>query len=220
MYSSNPLPEVQLLIEELPIEQQREGLWLAEILLAGKIPSRVPNFNSTGLRAIATSFRMWAYIHHQMVKHLARAMAYEFGPYATYLEVMAGGGWLAKGLYDSYLTGIYIATDIRPPEDPVYPVYEIPSVEAIIKHRDSIDAFVISWPLKDDRVMHEIIEYIPVGAKIIYLGEPRGHNCASEEFFDRTEMVSTKVRQWDLARRNYFSWNKTHDSIYLLEKTH
>lgn len=96
----------------------------------------------------------------------------------------------------------------------------MPSVEAIIKHRDSIDAFVISWPLKDDEIMHGVIEYIPVGAKIIYIGEPRGHHCASEEFFERTKIVTTKVRQWEQAREHYFSWDKTRDSIYLLEKTH
>lgn len=81
MRSHNPLPEIEILLGDLPPSQQIEGLWLLENLMTGQIPSRPPIINTPHLRAIVTSFRMWAFIHKRMVKSLALAMSYEFGPF-------------------------------------------------------------------------------------------------------------------------------------------
>ena len=108
---------------------------LEETLLQGLIPDFIPQGGggwggaSFLIRQICTAFRMWAYINQEFSNNLARAMESEFGPNATYLEIMAGMGWLAKGLMQADLKGIYIATDAYPPDDAVFPVSSIDAAE-------------------------------------------------------------------------------------------
>ena len=141
----NPVPEKEIPWEYFTTQQSKEvAKRLEETLLRGDIPDFVPpymGFDGSFLRYVCTAFRMWAYINQEFCQNLARAMESEFGPNATYLEIMAGMGWLAKGLIEADLKGIYIATDFKPPNDAVFPVSKIDAVEAVKKHRDDVDAF-------------------------------------------------------------------------------
>lgn len=206
---------------------------LYQALLKGDIPDFYPP-NNRGFRDIATSFRMWAFINKPFCSALAAAMEASFGPNATYLEIMAGTGWLAKGLIEADLKGIYIATDLEPPDDAVFPVSKVDAVEAIKKHEANVDAFVVSWPPYNDPIIEKCLDVMPVGAKLIYIGEGYGGCTATHGFFKRTTdffkgswddvrnkfiLQSPEHGLWYTANQALFVWDGIHDCLGLLAKT-
>jgi len=197
----------------------RHSKILYETLLAGEIPDFDP-INECSLRKLVNSFRMWAYISKQFAQALAKAMEATFGPNATYLEIMAGTGWLAKALIEADLKGIYIATDLNPPDDAVFPVSKIDAVKAIINHRNNIDAFVVSWPPYQDAIIEKCLDVMPPGAKLIYIGEDYGGCTATYDFFKRIRsafesITSPEHQLWLDADKKLFVWGGMSDYLDL-----
>jgi hypothetical protein len=219
----NPKPEREIPWQYIRNKDQAERL--NQTLAQGEIPDFSPTvayFGDPMVRDVVTSYRMWAYINKEFSHFLARAMEKEFGDNATYLEIMSGMGWLAKGLLEADLSGIYIATDLEPPEDAVFPVSKVDAVEAIKTHRDNIDAFVISWPPYDDPIIEACVDEIPSKSKIIYIGEGPGGCCGTAKFFKETERVfpwnAPTPDHWDLAQEALYTWPGMHDHLSLFYK--
>jgi len=161
-------------------------------------------------------FLMYAFIHRGLTKALARALETEFGDNGTYLEIMAGAGWLAKGLLEADLRGIYIATDSEPPTDSVHLVNKVDAQDAIIKHRSIVDCYLLSWPHMEEDAADAVRE-IPSGSLIIYLGE-WGGCCGSPSLFQQLEIIEELPPHWETAKQQYFRWPMWKDIFVLCQK--
>jgi len=162
-------------------------------------------------------YAMYAFIHKKLTDALARALEADFCDNqpceATYLELMAGCGWLAKGLHESGLQGNYIATDIDPPIDTVFPQIEIiPAIDAVIEYRDKVDCYLLSWPEMDDAAAAAVAK-IPSGMPVIYMGE-WGGCCGTPELFQQLQPFPLTSPWWQRAANEYFNWPALRDSLY------
>ena len=92
-------------------------------------------------------------------------------------------------------------------------------LRAVKKHKNDIDAFVISWPPYDSPAIEYCIEQIPSGKKIIYIGEGRGGCCGTDRFFDMvSDLRWPDTLPFELAADSLFSWGGINDRLYLVEK--
>lgn len=170
----------------------------------------------TQLAVSQQQFLMFAYIHQGLTQALARALEAEFGDNGAYLEIMAGAGWLAKGLLEADLHGIYIATDLEPPADSVYPVNKVDARDAIIKHRYVIDCYLLSWPHMDEDAAIAVQE-IPSGRPVVYFGE-WGGCCGTPSLFEQLEVIRELPPPWAAVRQQYWHWPMFKDQFFLCRK--
>lgn len=158
-------------------------------------------------------YRMYAFIHQAFAAALARVLNSGFGSDATYLELMAGRGWLAKGLQQEGLRGNYIAVDLDS-RNALYPIKTLDAREAVIKYRDTTDCYLLSWPYYDDEAAAEAVREIPVGSPILYLGEWHG-NAGTPSLFQQLRPIPadelTSAQRH--AQQEYFTWYGYHDSL-------
>lgn len=128
------------------------------------------------------------------------------------LEVMAGGGWIAKALTDFKVD--IIATDnfgwgFRHTKlSPVYPVEEMDAVESV-KHYKDKEVLIVSWPPYGDETIVKVCDEWGNEKPIIYIGESDGGCNAPEEFFQRFEYID------DEPEFPLFSWPGIHDQIMI-----
>lgn len=216
----NPKPIFDISIFKFKSQAEfDEANWLYTSLINGQIPDRAP-FPYEKLQLIAHCFKMWTFIYTDFVIALARAIQSEFGQELFILEIMAGMGWLAKGLKDAGLPGVYIATDSNPSTDSVYPIAKAEAVEAVITHYHHANLYIVTWPPPNDISLDLALNYIPVGSILLYIGEPFPGCCATQNFFEKTEMIEPlqALSAWKKAQELYFKWPSNHDRIFLLRK--
>jgi len=195
-----------------------------ECIEAGVIPSAPPLVNATFLssldsslpsnyfteqwntREFCTSRGLWTIIDQIWSKKLAKWIKNK-----KCLEVMAGGGWLAKALSDDGID--IIATDDKSWGEKqhskiiyVCPVEEIGAIEAVKKYTDR-DVLIISWPPYESEIICNVCDVWGSERPIIYIGEGDGGCCAPETFWEHFDEIN-KVPQIPLAQ-----WFGIHDFL-------
>lgn len=191
-----------------------------ELIGKGEIPSEHPehtslwgrswpdfSLNYLQARDFCIARGLWIVITTEWISKLA-----EWISERSCLEVMAGGGWIAKGLVDQ---GIHvIATDNftwghRHKEmEPVFEVVPMDAEQAIKNYRDA-EILLISWPPYGDETIVKVCEAWGNEKPIIYIGESDGGCNAPDEFFQKFEYID------DEPEFPFFSWPGLHDSIMI-----
>jgi hypothetical protein len=116
------------------------------------------------------------------------------------LEVMAGAGWLAKGLSDRGIT--VKSTDDFSWEGyldwkRVFPIEQLDVSEAVDKYMANYDVLIVSWPHYIAKNLIRVMQQLPEGTPVVYIGEGAGGCCAGEKFFDYFEEESgMPIFQW------------------------
>lgn len=129
------------------------------------------------------------------------------------LEIMAGCGWLSKGLTEAGCD--VISTDNfswhknRSREGQwklVHPVKKLGAIAAVRKYRDVCDVLAVSWPYFRDWNHVKAMREWPKGKRVLYIGENAGGCCAREEFF---ELVKFDKKIWE-----YYTFPFLHDTVW------
>ena len=162
-------------------------------------------------------YKMFAYIYKGLGEAIADALEATFGNDGFYLEIMAGAGWLAKAIAEANLEGTYIATDLDPIADAVFPVEALDAIEAIKKYPNA-DCYILSWPYYEDEAAAEAVGLIPEGSLILYMGMWTGGNTGTDSLFRQLQPIENLPPVWEAARKAYFTWYGFHDQLYLCRK--
>jgi len=88
-----------------------------------------------------------------------------------------------------------ICTDIRPDVNPIMSVINMDSVSAVKRYGDITETCLICWPDLDESHTLEALQArnVPFPC-IIYVGEPRGGCCGTDDLFDYLEEFYTLVK--------------------------
>lgn len=136
-------------------------------------------------RNVCTSYGLWVVIADTWLKPLA-----EWIGDRKCLEIMAGGGWLAKGLGNH---GVVVeATDDFSWEDrhsKMTPLIHVMREDAITsaQYSKDMDIMIVSWPPYGDEQGDIVVQACNMWGSerpIVYIGENSGGCNAPDEFFE------------------------------------
>lgn len=163
------------------------------------------------------TYGMWAYISAPVAKDLAT-----FINGRPTLEVMAGNGYVSKGLRDNHQP--VIATDskdwTKENETGRHPVTEIeplPASEAFAKYRDQVDVIVMAWSPDGLPIDWELLQQIRTADKdydFIVIGEKYGATN-SKVFWDNATLLDNA--DVTALNKHYLPFDLIHDRVYLVE---
>jgi hypothetical protein len=184
-------------------------------VLANKIPQRCPyiprlerflydhtrHLSLTHFREAFVNKGLWVCIDQTWTKILAEWI----GKRRT-LEVMAGGGWIAKALQDHGVS--IVATDQdakwhnRHKELPTWPDLQVLKMGArkAVNSYTTAEVLVISWPPYTNTEIVRVMDAWGTTRPVIYIGESVGGCTACDTFFDHFEMEEfipeLHLQQW------------------------
>ncbi len=139
------------------------------------------------------------------------------------LEVMAGRGWLSKGLREKGVD--VIATDnfswhkmpnYNKWNNLVTEVENLDAIESVKKYGKDIDILIMTWAYMDDVAYQVIKELHKVNPKalVIFCGEGKGGCTANNSFYDHfKDVVDTDFE--NKVASQYKTWYGLHDRLTL-----
>lgn len=163
-------------------------------------------------------YGMWAYISAPFVADLA-----EYVKGHGVLEIMAGNGYISKGLRD--LKQPVIATDSlawtnenQTGNQQVTSVEKIDALDAIRKYQDQVDYVIMSWspdglPI-DQQVLQTIREQPNTKLKLIVIGEKNGATD-SAEFWQLANYIEPAATE--KLNRHHQPFDLIKDQVYLVD---
>jgi len=121
------------------------------------------------------------------------------------LEIGAGNGFWASllstiGVLNLIAVDIFSPGYLFSPENTFYPIINMSSDEALIKHSDA-DTLISIWPPYDEPMATNALRAF-TGSKFVYIGEGWGGCNADDDFFRELELnwilVETiKIKTWE-----------------------
>ncbi len=134
----------------------------------------------------------------------------------TCLEIMAGAGWLAKGLFDAGVD-ITAADDFSWEEDDFYRPcnvrgmrpFDVLRYDAVAACRGFADRDILicSWPPKGADLFHRACNEWGPDRTVVFIGEGQGGHTADDNFFERFR------EQDDPVEIPYYSWQGIRDRV-------
>jgi hypothetical protein len=143
-----------------------------------------------------TDHGMWTVVDMTWTQKLAREIKDR-----SVLEIMAGGGHLAKALsahgVDIIATDNFSWAPKRHKHPPVHPVEKMDARKAVKKYPR--DILLVSWPPYEDDTICEACDLWGTEKLIIYIGEGDGGCNATDEFFELFDIIHEKLHlpQWE-----------------------
>lgn len=130
----------------------------------------------------------------------------------TCLEIMAGCGWLSKGLAEKGIK-IYATDDcsweFHSNQDKyVYPVEKLNALNSVKKYK-SANVLIVSWPPYEESALNYALDEWGTTKPIIYIGEPEG-GCTADDTFFENYILDTSAPKIPL-----FCYPGTHDVIFI-----
>ncbi|CAJ1229734.1 hypothetical protein LZY01_21440 [Levilactobacillus zymae] len=162
-------------------------------------------------------YGMWAYTPRPFISDLA-----DFVGDRAVLEVMAGNGYISKGLRDAHKT-VY-ATDSQAwtaenetGRHPVTTIEALSAVDAFQKYHDQVGVVVMSWSpdgLPLDWELLQAIRQSHATVDFVVLGEPHGAT-GSTKFWDNAEFIENAASRQ--LNRHYTAIDLIKDHVYLVK---
>ncbi|UIF28646.1 SAM-dependent methyltransferase [Levilactobacillus brevis] len=162
-------------------------------------------------------YGMWAYTSAPFVADLANFV----GDRAV-LEVMAGNGYISKGLRDAHKT-VY-ATDSQAwtaenetGRHPLTPIESLAAVDAWQKYQDKVGVVVMSWSPDGLPLDWELLQALRATNRdvdFVVIGEPHGAT-GSEAFWNHAELLENRATR-DL-NRHFTQIDLVQDHVYLVK---
>lgn len=183
----------------------------------GQIPAEAPDgltpggygWNTLGMeyyeaRSECTRRGLWMVIAQDWTKNLAQWIGSR-----KVIEVMAGGGWLAKALaeqgIDIVATDDYTWDDRHKQMKRLYPVRKMTATRAA--HLPG-DILLVSWPPYGDKAICRACKVWGSNRPILYLGEDKGGCNAPDLFFQNFQPI-------EHPDFGLVSWDGIHDEIQI-----
>lgn len=165
---------------------------------------------------LETHYGMWAYTSRPFIADLA-----DFVGDRAVLEVMAGNGYISKGLRDAHKT-VY-ATDSQAwtkenetGKHPVTPIEPLTALDAFHKYQDQVGVVVMSWSpdgLPLDWELLQAIRQADTTVDFVVLGEPHGAT-GSKTFWDHAQFTENAASRH--LNRHYTAIDLIKDHVYLV----
>ncbi|MEN3249905.1 SAM-dependent methyltransferase [Fructilactobacillus sanfranciscensis] len=162
-------------------------------------------------------YGMWAYISSSFTNQLAK-----FLDGKPTLEIMAGNGYISKGLKDHRAN--IITTDSlewqkenETGKHQLVPIEKLSALDAYHKYKDQVDYIIMCWSPDGVPIDNELLEAIrkdgnPV--QLIVIGEKNGATN-SKTFWQNAEFV--KNTGIDTLNQYYPHFDLIHDQVYLVK---
>jgi len=164
---------------------------------------------------LQTRFGYWATVTQDFVEQ----MVIDF-PDQSFLELMAGNGYISKGLRDlnvqSYCTDDLSWSEYN--QTGKLRVTEIESLDAISalqKYGEKVDNVILAWSPDREDIDFRILKKIRMmDVNFLVIGEKYGATN-SKEFWDHAKLIdNSKIRQ---VNRVYSRYDLVHDKLYLVK---
>ncbi|MBT9672639.1 SAM-dependent methyltransferase [Secundilactobacillus kimchicus] len=166
---------------------------------------------------LETEYGMWAYISAPFVKDLA-----DFVDGRPALEVMAGNGYVSKGLQDNGQT--VIATDSKDwtaenetGRHPVTDIEPLSASEAVAKYGNQVAVIIMAWSpdgLTIDWDLLRQIRALDHPVDFVVIGERNGAT-GSKLFWQNAEFVDSPAVK--ALNAHYFQFDLIADHVYLVK---
>ncbi|AUI72770.1 hypothetical protein COSHB9_12440 [Companilactobacillus alimentarius] len=164
---------------------------------------------------LQTRFGYWATITQDFVEQLT----IDF-PEQSFLELMAGNGYLSKGLRDLKVetyctddrswakhdqTGNLLVTDVE----------KLDALSALNKYGHKVDNVILAWSPDREEIDVRILQRIrELDVNFLVIGEKYGATN-SRTFWDKAELVDdVRIKQ---VNRVYSRYDLVHDQLYLVK---
>lgn len=162
-------------------------------------------------------YGMWAYISSAFTNQLAKFLAGK-----PTLEVMAGNGYISKGLNDHDAKIITTdsldwQTENETGKHQLVPIEKLSAIDAYHKYKDQIDYIIMSWSPDGVPIDNELLEEIRHDGnqvQLIVIGEKNGATN-SKEFWENAEFV--KNAEIDALNQYYPHFDLIQDQVYLVK---
>lgn len=170
---------------------------------------------------IEDRYGMWAYISAPFLKDLA-----DFVGQAPVLEVMAGNGYISKGLKRLHPHQTIITTDSKAwtkeahnqtGKQPVTSIEGLDAVSAFNKYADQIKYVIMAWSPDKLTMDWDLLQAIRANdhdITLICLGEKHGAT-GSKQFWDHATYLDDPAV--DQLNAHYRHFDLIHDAVYLIK---
>lgn len=166
---------------------------------------------------LETEYGMWAYISAPFAKRLAK-----FINGRKTLEVMAGNGYISKGLQDNHQS--VIATDSKDwttenetGKHPVIEIEQLSAQDAVTKYGDQVEVIIMSWApdgLPIDWALLQQIRALKRPIDFVTIGEKNGATN-SEPFWENAKFIENEaIRE---LNAHYSRFDLIDDRVYLVQ---
>ncbi|MHA8137983.1 SAM-dependent methyltransferase [Lactobacillaceae bacterium Scapto_B20] len=166
---------------------------------------------------IEQRYGMWAYISASFAKDIANFVG--SGPV---LEVMAGNGYISKGLRNNGVN--VIATDslgwTKENETGKHPVTKVEKLDALAafeKYQDQVDTVIMCWSPDGVPIDWELLQAIRNSGRkfnFIVIGEKNGATN-SKEFWQNAKLIENDETK--RLNQHHQPFDLIHDQLYLVE---
>lgn len=191
-----------------------DKLWQQLSAYLPKLDKSLRNFRDY----LEDQYGMWSYTNTAFISALS-----EFLNNAPVLEVMAGNGYLSKGLREKRPAQVIYTTDsqawIKENETGKHPVTDIEkldAIEAVQKYGNQVDYVIMSWaPDKGDsdwQLLQFIRQHYPQ-LKLLVIGEKNGATN-SKTFWQEARLSQTGLEK---VNANLKSFDLIDEQVYLVK---
>jgi len=169
---------------------------------------------------VEDKYGMWAYISAPFLKDLA-----DFVGDAPVLEVMAGNGYVSKGLRRLHPSQTIYTTDSKAwtheahnqtGRQPVTAIESLDAISAFKKYADQVKYIIMAWSPDKLTIDWELLQAIRASETditLICIGEKYGAT-GSKQFWDHADYQSGEAVEQ--LNRHYRPFDLIHDQVYLI----
>lgn len=164
---------------------------------------------------LQTRFGYWATITQDFVEQFPEQF-----PNHTFLELMAGNGYLSKGLRDLGVNSI-CTDDLswtkhdQTGNQKVTEVEKLDALSALDKYGQDVDTVLLAWSPDREDIDYRVLQKIrQLDIEFLVIGEKDGATN-SEEFWKNAKLVDDP--RVDQLNKYYSRYDLVHDQVYLVE---
>lgn len=164
---------------------------------------------------LQNEFGYWATITQDFVQQLA----VEF-PQQSFLELMAGNGYLSKGLRDLDVE-TFCTDDLswtkhdQTGKLPFTSIESLDALAAIEKYGTKVDNIIMAWSPDREEIDYEILQKVrQLNVNLLVIGEKYGATD-SKKFWDNAQIVDDE--RIERINQVYSRYDLVHDQLYLIK---
>lgn len=164
---------------------------------------------------LQNEFGFWATITESLMDEWVRLF-----PEENYLELMAGNGYISRGMRDrqvqSFCTDdLSWSTESQTGRELMTDVESLDAISALKKYAQQVSAVILAWSPDKNEIDFEILQMIRrLNVKFFVIGERYGATN-SKKFWDNIQIVDDD--RIDELNKAYPNYDLVHDQVYLLK---
>ena len=192
-----------------------DQLWNKYSAALPKLDKSLRNFRDY----LEDTYGMWSYVNAPFAKALA-----DYLNGAPVLEIMAGNGYISKGLRNNNANQRIYTTDSQAwtrenetGKHPVTTIEKLDAISAIKKYGDQVDYVIMSWAPDKEEVDWDVLQLLRhdyPDVKFLVIGEQDGATN-SKKFWQKAQLSQDEGLQ--KVNQQLHSFDLTDEQIYLVK---